>query len=312
MKKIIAIVLTLMLVLALGASAESITFKMGFDAEYPPYTYMDDNGEYTGFDIEMCQLVCEKLGWELELVPINWDTKLVTLDAGEIDCIWSGLTIDVLDPEAYTISMAYSDNTQMILTKADSGITTLADLEGKIVGVQLGTSADLLLQGDQKALADTFDGGEPMRFSDYNTCFTELMAGSIDAIAIDIGVAANKIAEYGDEYVMLEESIASEQYGICFRKDDADMCAQVEAAYMELVEDGTYLALAEKYGLDVNALCLLPADATAEEATEEPAAEEEAPVEESTEEGTEEEAPAEETTEEGTEEEAPAEETTEG
>ncbi len=261
MKKIIAIVLTLMLVLALGASAESVTFKMGFDAEYPPYTYMGDDGEYTGFDIEMCKAVCEKLGWDLELVPINWDTKLVTLNAGEIDCIWSGLTIDVLSPEEYTLSMAYSDNTQMILTKANSGIATLADLAGKVVGVQLGTSADLLLQDEegQKALADTFANGEPMRFSDYNTCFTELMAGSIDAIAIDIGVAANKIAEYGDEYVMLDESIAAEQYGICFRKDDADMCAQVEAAIMELVEDGTYLSLAEKYELDVNALCLLNA-----------------------------------------------------
>lgn len=267
MKKIIAIVLTVMMVLALGASAESITFKMGFDAEYPPYTYMDDSGEYTGFDVEMCKAVCEKLGWDLELIPINWDTKLITLEAKEIDCIWSGLTIDVLDPEAYTLSMAYSDNTQMILTKADSGIATLADLAGKIVGVQLGTSADLLLQDEegQKALADTFEGGEPMRFSDYNTCFTELQAGSIDAIAIDIGVAANKIKEYGDAYVMLEESIASEKYGICFRKDDAEMCAQIESAYMELVADGTYKTLAEKYGLDVNALCLLNA---AEEAAE--------------------------------------------
>lgn len=126
---------------------------MGFDAEYPPYTYMGDDGEYTGFDIEMCKKVCEKLGWELELVPINWDTKLMTLDMGEIDCIWSGLTIDVIDPEAYCLSTPYSDNSQMILTRADAGITTLSDLAGKKVAVQLGTSADLLLQGDQKALA---------------------------------------------------------------------------------------------------------------------------------------------------------------
>ena len=83
------------------------------------------------------------------------------------------------------------------------------------------------------------------------------MAGSIDAIAIDIGVAAGKIAEYGDEYVMLEESIAPEQYGICFRKEDAEVCDKVEAAIMQLVEDGTYLSLAEKYGLDTSALCLL-------------------------------------------------------
>jgi len=255
MKKITALLIALILILSVGAMAEGYTFKMGFDAEYPPYTYMGDDGEYTGFDIEMCKGVCEKLGWGLELVPINWDTKLITLDAGEIDCIWSGLTIDVLDPEAYSISMAYSDNSQMILTKADSGIATIADLEGKIVGVQLGTSADIMLTEDMPELVATF--AELMRFENYNVCFTELMAGSIDAIAIDIGVAAGKIAEYGDEYVMLEESLAAESYGICFRKADAEICAQVEGAFMELVEDGTYLALAEKYQLDTSALCLL-------------------------------------------------------
>lgn len=255
MKKIAAMLLVLTLICSAACMAESVTFKMGFDAEYPPYTYMGDDGEYTGFDIEMCQGVCEILGWDLELVPINWDTKLITLDAGEIDCIWSGLTIDVIDPEAYTLSMAYSDNSQVILTKADSGIATLADLAGKIVGVQLGTSADLMLQNDQAELATTF--GDLQRFENYNVCFTELMAGSIDAVAIDIGVAANKIKEYGDEYVILDESMASEQYGICFRKADAEMCAQVEDAYMQLVENGTYKALAEKYELDEGALCLL-------------------------------------------------------
>lgn len=254
MKKTIAMILVLMFVLSAACMAETVTFKMGFDAEYPPYTYLGDDGNYTGFDIEMCQGVCDILGWDIEFVPINWDTKLFSLDSGEIDCIWSGLTIDVIDPEAYTLSMAYSDNSQMILTKADSGIATIDDLAGKVVGVQLGTSADILLSGDCADLAATF--GELVRFENYNVCFTELMAGSIDAIAIDIGVAANKIAEYGDEYVMLDESWAAEKYGICFRKDDAEMCAQVEGAFMQLVEDGTYIALAEKYGLDTSALCL--------------------------------------------------------
>lgn len=257
MKKISALVLALILVLTTAAFAEeAFTFKMGFDAEYPPYTYMGDDGEYTGYDIEMCKKVCEILGWDLELVPINWDTKLMTLDSGEIDCIWSGLTIDVIDPEAYTLSMAYSDNSQMILTKAGNGIETLDDLAGKIVGVQLGTSADILLSegGDAAELAATF--GELQRFENYNVCFTELMAGSVDAVAIDIGVAAGKIAEYGDEYVMLDESFASEKYGICFRKDDAQLCEQVEGAFMQLVEDGSYVALAEQFGLDTAALCL--------------------------------------------------------
>ncbi len=254
MKKTIAMVLVLMMVLCSAAFAE--TFKMGIDAEYPPYSYMDDNGNYTGYDVEMCTKVCEILGWDLEIVPINWDTKLISLDAGEIDCIWSGLTIDVLDPEAYSISMAYADNSQMILVKSDSGIETLADLAGKIVGVQLGTSADLLLQGDQAELAATFDGGEPQRFENYNICFTELQAGSIDAIAIDYPVAAAKIAENGDGYKMLDESIASEEYGICFRKDDTEMMESVEGAFMQLVEDGTYISLAEKYGLETSSMCL--------------------------------------------------------
>lgn len=260
MKKIFAMILVLSLVFISAASAESFTFKMGIDAEYPPYSYIGDDGEYTGYDVDMCKAVCELLGWELEIVPINWDTKLITLDAGEIDCIWSGLTIDVLDPEAYTISMAYADNSQMILVKADSGIETLADLSGKLVGVQLGTSADILLQNEQKALADTFSGGETVRFENYNVCFTELAANSIDAIAIDFPVAAAKIAEYGDGYTMLDESIASEEYGICFRKADAELCKQVEDAFMTLVENGTYVALAEQYGLEVSSLCLTAAN----------------------------------------------------
>ena len=248
MKKLLAITLVLMFALIGCASAE--TFRMGIDAEYPPYSYMGDDGNYTGYDVEMCQKACEILGWDLEIVPINWDTKLIQLDANEIDCIWSGLTIDVIDPEAYTLSMAYSDNTQMILTKQGSGIETLDDVAGKTVGVQLGTSADIAISegGDYADFGATF--GELVRYENYNIAFTELMAGAIDAIAIDVGVANNKIAEYGDEYYCVEEPFASEQYGICFRKDDADLCAQVEDAYKQLVADGTYIALGEKYGLD--------------------------------------------------------------
>ena len=260
MKKLASLVLALILVLlAVPCMAEG-EFIMGFDAEYPPYSYMDDNGEYTGFDIEMCKAVCEINGWDIKLVPINWDTKLETLKVKEIDCIWSGLTIDVIPADEYTLSFAYSNNSQVILTSKKAGITTLADLAGKIVGVQQGTSADLMLQEDQAELAATFDGGEPMRFPDYNTCFVELQAGSIDAIAIDIGVANDKINKYGDEYFILDEVLAPEQYGICFRLEDTELCEKVEAAFMQLVEDGTYLALAEKYELDTSALCLLTAE----------------------------------------------------
>ena len=256
MKKLTAILLVMLFALAACASAESVTFKMGIDAEYPPYSYMGDDGQYTGYDVEMCQKVCEILGWNMEVVPINWDTKLIQLDAGEIDCIWSGLTIDVISADDYSLSTPYSDNSQMILTKKGNGIETLDDVAGKRVGVQLGTSADILLSegGDAAEFGAGF--GELVRYENYNICFTELMAGAIDAVAIDIGVAAGKIAEYGDEYFTVAEPFASEKYGICFRKADADMCAKVEEAYMQLVKDGTYVSLAEKYGLDTAALCL--------------------------------------------------------
>ena len=253
MKKLIALAIVLMMALSAGALAE--TFKMGIDAAYPPFSYLGEDGAYTGFDVEMCALVCADLGLEQEVVPINWDSKLLSLGAGEIDCIWSGLTIDVLDGEKYCLSMAYVDSSQVIMTRKDVGIATLADLAGKNVAVQLGTSADLMLSGDQADLAATF--GNLARYEDYNVCFTELMAGSVDAVAIDSSVALNKIQVYGDEYMILDEKLQAEQYGICFRGADTELCEKVEASFMKLVEDGTYLELAEKYELDTSTLCLL-------------------------------------------------------
>ena len=135
MKRMISVLVALVLMMSAACLAEGTVFRMGIDAEYPPYSYMGNDGSYTGYDVEMCQKVCEILGWTQEVVPINWDTKLIQLDAGDMDCIWSGLTIDVIDPEAYSISMAYSDNSQMILTKKGSGIETLDDVAGKRVGV---------------------------------------------------------------------------------------------------------------------------------------------------------------------------------
>ena len=258
MKKIMAVLLVMLFAMSACAYAEGFTFKMGIDAEYPPYTYMGDDGEYTGYDVEMCQQVCEILGWDLEIVPINWDTKLIQLDANEIDCIWSGLTIYInnIDDEHFSLSFPYSDNTQMILTKQGSGIETLDDVAGKRVGVQLGTSAESLLDegGDAEEFGATF--GELVRYENYNIAFTELQAGAIDAIAIDVGVANEKISKFGEEYYCVDEPFFKEKYGICFRKDDAELCQQVEEAYMQLVENGTYIALGEKYGLIIEDLCL--------------------------------------------------------
>ena len=258
MKKLLALALALCLVLS-AAIALADQFKIGLDAEYPPFSYLDDNGEYAGFDVEMCKAVCDIYGWELKIVPVNWDTKLISLDNQEHDCVWSGMTIlDSMKDAGYVVSFPYYDNTQVVLTKEGNGIATLEDLAGKRVAVQLGTSGQELLEDEegQLELSKTFDGGAAITMENFNICATELDAGGVDAVVIDLPVAQSLAAKF-EGFVILEESLGSEQYGICFRNGDDELCKQVEDGIMKLVEDGTYLALAEKYGLDANVLCLL-------------------------------------------------------
>ena len=258
MKKLLALALALCLVLG-SAAAMADEFKMGIDAEYPPFSYLDDDGNYAGFDVEMCKAACDILGLEQVIVPINWDTKLISLDNKEHDCVWSGMTIlDTMKEAGYVLSFPYYDNTQVVLTKEDNGIASLADLAGKRVAVQLGTSGETLLADEegQLALAKTFDGGAPITMENFNICGTELDAGGVDAVVVDLPVAQNLAAKFNG-FVILEETLGSEQYGICFRNGDDELCKQFEDAIMQLVADGTYLSLAQKYGLDENVLCLL-------------------------------------------------------
>ncbi len=224
------------------------TFTVGFDAEYPPYGYMDDDGEYTGFDLELAQAVCDLEGWTLVKKPINWDSKDMELNSGSIDCIWNGFTMNGREDE-YTFSTPYVDNSQVIVVAENSGIEKLSDLAGKTVGVQAASAARDLLnseeEGGQKALADTF--GSLNEFADYNTAFTELQAGALDALAIDIGVAKYQINSRGDGYKILDETLNTEQYAIGFKKGNTELCDKVNADLKKLAEDGTVEKLAEKY-----------------------------------------------------------------
>ncbi|MBQ7546728.1 MAG: transporter substrate-binding domain-containing protein [Clostridia bacterium] len=170
-----------------GSGDSSFTFKQGYDQDYPPYAYMQDDGTYGGFDIDVCKAVCEYLGWGYEGVPFNWDFKDQELNAKSCDCIWSGMTKEGRE-DKYAWGITYSNNTQGILVSVDSDIDTLADLAGKVVGVQIGTSAAEMLEGDQKALADSF--GELKTYETYNVAFNDLKAGAIDAIAIDMTTGA--------------------------------------------------------------------------------------------------------------------------
>ena len=230
--------------------AEDGKFVVGFDAEYPPYGYKDDNGEYTGFDLELAQGVADLEGWELVKTPIDWDSKDMELNSGAIDCIWNGFTMTGREDD-YTWSVPYVDNSQVIVVSKDSGITDLAGLSGKIVGVQAASAALTLLEDPegQKDLADTF--AQLQQFPDYNTAFTELQAGSIDALAMDVGVAKYQVSSR-DGFVILDEALNSEQYAIGFKKGNTALRDIVDADLQKLVDNGTFDKLAEKYDGYVN------------------------------------------------------------
>ena len=238
-----------------AAAAEGeFVFKHGFDLDYPPYSFIDDKGEVGGFDVEMAQAVCDYYGWKYEAVPFNWDAKDAELNAGSCDCIWSGFTMNGREDD-YLWSKPYSDNTQMIMVNKNSGIETLADLEGKAVGVQTSTSAYDLLNDEegQAELAKTFGSLEV--YETYTIAFNDLKAGAIDAIAIDV-TSGNYLMNGEADYKFLDEVLGSEQYAIGFRKDDTELCDKINAALDALAADGTYDKIGEKYPDIKDFLCL--------------------------------------------------------
>ena len=174
-----------------GSGDSSFTFKHGFDLDYPPYSYLQDDGSVGGFDVELCQAVCAYLGWGYEAVPFNWDAKDMELNAGSCDCIWSGFTKEGREDD-YTWGITYSNNTQGILVASNSGIKTLADLKGKVVGVQTATSAADMLEDSQADLAATF--ADLKIYETYTIAYNDLKSGAIDAIAIDMTAGAFLIA----------------------------------------------------------------------------------------------------------------------
>lgn len=243
-------------------------FVVGFDASFPPYGYIDEaTGDYVGFDLDLAAEVCKRNDWELVKTPIDWDTKDMTLNSGAIDCIWNGFTINGRE-DKYAWSVPYVDNSQVFVVAADSGITTFDDLAGKVVLVQADSSALHALQpeiaedadADEKAAAEamlafTASFKELQQVPEYNTAFLNMEAGAADAIAMDIGVAEYQIKSRGDKFVILEEQIATEQYGVGFALGNEELRDKVQATLDAMVADGTFAAIAEEWGLS-DQVCL--------------------------------------------------------
>ena len=223
---------------------------VGFDSSYPPYGYVGDDGEYTGFDLELAQEVAARNDWEVQLEPIDWDAKDTLLDSGAINCIWNGFTMEGREDD-YTFSEPYMLNGQVIVVRADSGIASFDDLAGRAVITQVDSAAYNVLAGEdatQAELAATFASLETI--GEYNTAFMQLESGAVDAVACDLSIAAYQLAAKPDAYVQLDEFLSEEHYAVGFKKGDDATAEAVNESLRAMDEDGFVAELCEKYGED--------------------------------------------------------------
>ncbi len=229
---------------AADGSANISTLVVGFDQEYPPYGFVGDDGEFTGFDLDLAAEVCSRNGWEVSYEPIDWDAKDTQLNSGVITCIWNGFTMEGREDD-YTFSEPYMRNAQVVVVKKDSGVSKLSGLAGLTVITQTDSAAQEVLEGDQAEVAATFASLETI--GDYNTAFMQLESGAVDAVACDLSIAEYQIAAKPDAYAMLEEDLSSENYAVGFKKGSEALALKVTETLKAMDEDGFVKELCEKY-----------------------------------------------------------------
>lgn len=229
---------------ASGDAAASNELIVGFDQSYPPYGFVGDDGNFTGFDLDLAAEVAERNGWTVKYEPIDWDAKDTLLNSGAITCIWNGFTMEGREDD-YTFSDPYMLNGQVIVVKADKGIASLADLADKNVITQTDSAALDVLEGDRADLAATFANLETI--AEYNTAFMQLESGAVDAVACDLSIAQYQMSAKPDAYVMLDETLSSEHYAVGFKKGDTETAEKVSQTLKEMYEDGTVEELCNKY-----------------------------------------------------------------
>ncbi len=231
-----------------GDPAAAKKFIVGFDQDFPPMGFVDDNNEYAGFDLDLAKEVASRLGMEFVAQPIAWDSKDMELGSGNIDCIWNGFTISGRE-DKYTWTEAYMINDQVVVVKNDSDIKSLADLAGKTVAVQKDSSG-LAALNDNADLKNSF--GELVEMDSYLNALMELEMGSIDAIVMDEIVARYEIQTSGKPFKVLDEAVASEEYGVGFLLGNEALRDQVQKVLEDMAADGTMAKISEKwFGTDV-------------------------------------------------------------
>jgi polar amino acid transport system substrate-binding protein len=223
---------------------------LGLDDAFAPMGFRDENNNIVGFDIDLAQAVCDKLGVELVLQPVEWETKENELNTKNIDCIWNGLSLTPARIESMTMSEPYLTNDISLVVTSDSDIKSLEDMAGKKLALQSSSSAeDALNSEDNKSFKESLS--EVIPFSDYEVALLDLESGNSDAVLLDTVVADYKITA-GKDLVKIEGSLLPDQYAIGFRKGDEALCDAVEAALKELKAEGTVAEISTKwFGADI-------------------------------------------------------------
>ncbi len=237
---------------AVSALKERGTFVLGLDDSFPPLGFRNENNEIVGYDIDLAKEVAKRLGVDFRAQPIDWDAKEMELETGKIDCIWNGFTITEDRKNALSFTEAYLNNDQVVVVRADSGIKTLADMKGKIVGIQSGSSA-------QEAVDDNADFSSSISklimFKDNITALNDLDIGGVDGVVMDSVVANYSITQTKKPFNVINESLANEGYGIGFRKNEPELRDAVWNILKEMQSDGTVTAISQKwFGRDISVI----------------------------------------------------------
>ncbi|WP_407413761.1 transporter substrate-binding domain-containing protein [Methanobrevibacter sp.] len=220
------------------------TFVMGVNLGFPPFEYKADNKSYAGFDIDLAREVCKRNNWTLVVQPvINWDYKEAELNSGEVDCIWSAFTINNRENN-YTWTKPYFNNSQVFVVKSDSNISSISDLKGKTVELQVESSGGDALKGQNKTIGDSL---KIVEAHDFNTAFMDLDTGACDAVLVDFELANNRLAKSPNHFKILNESLCNEQYGVGFKQGNTQLRDQVQNTLDEMFKDGTVDRIAENY-----------------------------------------------------------------
>ncbi|MBQ8826627.1 MAG: amino acid ABC transporter substrate-binding protein [Oscillospiraceae bacterium] len=216
---------------------ESGEFILGLDATFKPMGYTDENNEIVGFDIDCAEEVCKRMGVTLVKQPINWDTKEEDLKLGKIDCIWNGMSVNPSRAEAMNLSEPYMKNSMVFVVKKDSGFGAQADLTGKTIAVQNGSTAQEILEA-----SELYTNATPVTVNAIATnveALQQLELGLVDAVFLDSIVANYEIKTSGKDYVVLPDGLEEEEYAIGFRKEDQALRDEVQKILSEMKADGT-------------------------------------------------------------------------